>query len=280
MRTSLRTSAAAALAALLLGGLTACNGDDSGQDEPKAENSIFSSPGEDEGDAPEAPAVGASMTREEVTDLLQASNSAMTTAHMRMETTMSVSGQQTSITAEGDMQAKPLAMSMTMDMGGMAMEMRMLDETMYMKMPAGTPAGDKWIRMRFSDLGALGMDALTDSLTDPTAMAQKAAKHLEDAEYVGEEDVDGVPAKHYRMTVDMDGLLKEMKIPATGAAQVPETAVQDVWIDDEGRMVKMVQDMGSMSKSTITMSDFGKSFDVQAPPANQVMDAKDAGIAG
>ena len=136
------------------------------------------------------------------------------------------------------------------------------------------------MRMRLADLGSMGMSSLTDSLTDPTAMAQKAAKYLQDATYVGEEDVDGTSTRHYQMTVDVAGLLKEMKVPSVPGTDMPKSAKQDFWIDDEGRVVKMVQDMSPMQTTTMTMSDFGKKVDVEAPPESQVVDMKDAGMGG
>jgi lipoprotein LprA len=287
MRTSLRTTAAAALATFLLGGLSAC-GDDK-KDDADSKPTIFSSAGAsedgsdaegggDESSGEEAPAVGASLTKDEITDLIKESSGAITTARVHMEMDIDTAGQKVRVVADGDMQTKPLAQSMTMDMGGMTMEMRMVDETMYMKSPMFP--GGKWIRVRLDDLGQLGMGALSEGLTNPMAMAEQYSKHITDATYVGEEDVNGAPTRHYRTTIDVQSLVKEMQIPGAGAVELPKTATQDIWIDDEGRTVKMVQDMAPLQTMTMTMSDFGKKVDITAPPAGQVTDMKDAGLGG
>lgn len=290
MRTSLRFSAAAAAATLLLGGLSACNDDSDKGAEPSSKNTIFQKSGDDDSsdaasegagdDATAGLTEGQSLTKDEVLAIMKASSSTLTTAHVQMDMDVSANGQKSKMTAEGDLRAKPLAEALTMDLGsGMTMEMRLVGNAMYMK-AAMLPSKDKWIKMDLSDLGAMGLGSLTDSLADPMAMAEKSAKHIKTATYVGEEDLAGGTAKHYRMTVDVDGLLKEMKIPSTGGVQTPKSATQEFWLDEQGRVVKMTQDMAPLETMTMTMSDFGKKVDIKAPPASQVVDKDQAGLGG
>lgn len=206
------------------------------------------------------------------------------------------------MTAEGAFDYVAGAGRITMDgsalMPGLgSIEMIALDKVIYMKL-AGIPGVDPakpWIKLDLATLGkqaGVDIEALTEmgSNNDPTASLQYLRGASDDITEVGKDTVRGVPATHYKGTIDM----------AKAAAQVPEqyrdafekarskvglTAIpMDVWVDAEGRAVKMVMVANSPAKGaapatagtiTVELFDFGAKVDAAAPPAGQVTDFAD-----
>lgn len=97
--------------------------------------------------------------------------------------------------------------------------------------------------------------------TDPAAMMDNVQK----VTFVGPESVDGVLTSHFQ-------LLMTTNIP--GASATPgEPRPFDVWVDQQGRLVKLAF---SYAQSGVSMqlvgvlSGFGEPVDITAPPASQV----------
>ncbi|WP_110205328.1 LppX_LprAFG lipoprotein [Nocardioides daejeonensis] len=93
-----------------------------------------------------------------------------------------------------------------------------------------------------------------------------------EVEHTGEEQVGGVVATRYRVTASNDaldklfgGLLEE--------SEKPKSTVEDLWLDPQGRLVKLVLtvvDSKAENTLTMTLGDFGKAPEVVEPPAAQV----------
>lgn len=289
MSAPLRNTAAAAVAALLVTGLAACgSGGDSNASGPFGGDSTSTSttaPATDATTADSAAtsagttaAVGSTISSDQMQQILSKAVSSISTAHMTMDMDMSPTGQQMHVTAQGDLQYSPLAESMTMDMGSMKMQMLLVDSTMYMKSSA-IPSGGKWVKIDMKDMGSLG-GTMSSAMSDPLSMLDKMGPYIHNATYVGSDTVNGGAAKHYRISVDVAGMMKSMGMPTSPSVQLPKSADEDLWIDDQGRAVKTQVDMGSMESMTMVMSDFGKSVDIQAPPAGQVTQMSSLGGLG
>ncbi len=54
---------------------------------------------------------------------------------------------------------------------------------------------------------------------------------------------------------------------------MPAELKADVWLDGDDRMVKSSIDVGGGATYDATMSDFDKSVEISAPPADQVVTA-------
>jgi hypothetical protein len=271
-----RTLAATAIAPLLATGLVACGDDDSGASASGTGQVALSS------DLSEGDTVEPAEFVKTVTDGVEAS----TTAHMTMDISAGSTG---SVTAEGDVDytTTPPSMAMTMTLPGAAggqsmgdMDIRMVDGVIYMSM--GQLTQDKFWKIDPSDpkgpLASMGMDKMMDQM-DPAKALETMQDGISKVTYVGEED----GLDHYELTVDMKKMMDSMggTLPDGVQGQMPDSITYDLWLDDQNRFTKMSMDdlpMGGTSGSMeMTVSDWGKDVDIEAPPADQVTDMPDFG---
>lgn len=281
MRTNIsRRVAAAVIVPIALLGFAAC-GDDDKSDSDKESTSQESTDTADESPAAEdtateeAPATGEEISNEDFADLVADGVEATTTARMKMEITSS--GMVT--TAEGVMDytgdQPATQMSMTMPggtAGGGEMEVIMLDGIIYMSMPGATqpgtyfkldPKANPEVAKQMGGLNSLDMANMTKAFTDG----------LEKVETVGSEDVDGVEATHYVVTVNTKAAQSMLGgIEGAEGAEIPAELTYDIWLDDEGRIVKMEADMGSTGSMTMNVFEHGADVSVKAPPADKVQE--------
>lgn len=231
-----------------------------------------------------------------------ASTNEQKSAHFTMDMNMGMM----SSTGEGqglfDGENSTMAMTMSMDMsamgqGTMDMEMRLLDNTMYMKVP-NMPGVDKskpWMKMDLDQVsGASGMDmSKMMEQNDPT----KALEMLKDSGEITsteESDVDGVPATKYTIDVDLEKMMSQY---GNGMDQMFDTKSMeldalpvDVWISEDQLPLKFRMNMGELMNSamesngqqapkgmnfdnahvSMTYSDWGEPVTIEAPPADQV----------
>lgn len=240
-------------------------------------------------------------------DLIAASADATTesgTARMTMQMSM------TSPQASFDLHAKGVwdfadrlgRMTMNMDMpngpeASGAVVMVFHDLVIYMKYPALTQAAPNmkpWLRMDLEKAGdEMGMDLgamMQAGNSDPTQILHYLRGVSGDVEVVGEEEVRGLPATHYRGLFDLDKMVENAppelrdRLASTvdtidavvGTGEIPF----DVWIDDQGRAVRIMQSFdytegpqaGSEMSMTMEMLDFGADVTVKIPPASQTSD--------
>lgn len=211
-----------------------------------------------------------------------------------------------SATSEGqgffDGENTKMAMTMDMDMsamgqGNMAMEMRLLDNTMYMKMPSmpGMNTSKPWIKTDLAEASGLGAMDMSKTMeqNDPT----KALEMLKDSGEITsteESEVNGVSATKYTIDVDVEKLMSQY---GNGMDQMLDTQSMElnavpveVWISEEQLPLKFTMNMGELMNSamessgqpmpegmnfdnahvTMTYSDWGEPVTIEAPPASEV----------
>lgn len=212
------------------------------------------------------------------------------------------------ITATGDGQGlfagedSKMAMTFSMDMsalgqGTMNMEMRLLDNTMYMKLPQGVPGADPnkpWVEMDLAKMSAMsGMNPSQIMEQSDPVKALQLFKDSGEITATEESEIDGAPATKY--TIDVD-FAKLMSLYGGSMGQLGQmrgldidTLPVQVWINEENLPVQYRFDMseilnqaakstGQMPKGvsfdgsqfTMTYSDWGTPVSIEAPPASQV----------
>lgn len=255
---TLRRAAAGVLAPLLLLALVACGGDDDGGDAGGDGAGSSSAAGEQ---------VDAEEFAKEITNAVDAT----TTAHVKME--IIAGGLVT--TAEGDVDytGKSPQMAMTLSApaaGQQGFDTRIVDNVMYLSAEMLGGSGgffsvdlDDPKNPLAKQLGGLGS-------FDPKETLQMFGQGLKEVTLVGTEDLDGVSTRHYHVVMDTTAMKKQMQ--GKVKAQVPDEIAYDVWLDDEGRLAQMEADLEEQGSMSITMSDWGKPVDIEAPPAKQVQE--------
>ena len=192
----------------------------------------------------------------------------------RFTTTSSSAGQEQTMTGQARFGDDGIEMKASSD-GAQAMELILLDQAMYMRSPE-LGAGDKWLKIDLSDPDSLF--GMIGKAADPEVMfkALEAPKKLE---LVGTEDVDGVAANHYRITLDPAKYVDAMDFPAAMGDMLPKELVTEMWVDADHLPRKFSQTMqisavggGKPTTSTSegTYSDFGTDVEIEAPPSSEV----------
>lgn len=251
-----RRGLAAALVPLALTSLTACGGDNQ-----KATDSSSS---------PTAPtSSGASVAPADFVAMFEAGFAALTTAHETMTFDLGSVG---TMRGSGDVDYSGSSPAMTFNLsggpyGGDGMEMRLVDETMYVQIP-GMSAG-KFVKFDLSDpsnpLGSLGAQL------DPREMFSSFEKGIDSVTFVGQEEVDGETLDHYSVGVDTAALLDSLdqSLPPLGASSGDKVSYE-VWLDGDHRLHRMTVDLGATGTMEVTLSDWGKQVSVEAPSPDQV----------
>lgn len=195
--------------------------------------------------------------------------------HATLDGSVSLQGQQVTMTGEGDFDNPQHqgTMQVHAKIAGVDMQIdEILDGTsIYLRSPllaAAIPAGKTWMKLDLEKLGkSQGVDLSALLAQNPTqSFSQLQASGQ--VTKVGEETIDGVDTTHYRGRVDL-AKLKEFQ----GAVAQP----YDVWIGrDDGYVhrMRMGYSAGKQSVSmTMNFSDFGKSVSVNVPPQSDTFDA-------
>lgn len=258
-------------------GLAACGGDEdtapttSAGTSPEAGESAGTGDGtEGAVDAAEGEPVGT----EELVAIMRTAYEEATTADLTMTT--SAGGQDIEATGQVDLTREPVAMQL--DMEGLTgvgdVSVVLVDGSMYLRLPQRDEA---WVRLDLDDPSNPLGSGLTDQL-DPRAQAEVLERGLQEASYLGAEDVDGDQLDHYRALVDSQALLEGMDVPGGAAGVLPETVVYDLWFDEEGRFRRMQVDLGEAAGAVeVRFDDWGTDVSIQAPPPGQVTDMGDLG---
>lgn len=171
-------------------------------------------------------------------------------------------------------------------------------ETAYIRFPLiakQLPAGKTWIKGDAKDLSRADAGQLSQfgsfAGTDPRDVFGFLKAVSGSIEAVGSEKIRGVETSHYRATVDTAKL--EQLVPADqrqSLGGLDQTAKQagltelplDIWIDAEQRVSKLSVDLDAKQPGSdaalnaslvVELYDYGAPFDVELPPADQVVDA-------
>jgi hypothetical protein len=175
-----------------------------------------------------------------------------------------------------------------------SVEMRMVDGTVYLKMPeslGGLFGSGKWLKI--PDLA--GADDAVPGLgqSDPSQFLASLETVSDGVKKVGSEPIRGVDTIHYRASLDLAKVVDRADAPLslrdelnnlfgkrTGASAIPA----DLWVDANGlaRRIQLQMDIGALTgdatgsgdaaKITVSMDlyDFGVPVHVVAPPTVDV----------
>jgi len=169
------------------------------------------------------------------------------------------------------------AMSMTMSGGGVDSQIVLVDNTYYMNM--GELSGGKFLVIDLADssnpLGA-SLGSVKD-LGDPEKSISMLKDTVTSVEKVGQEDVGGVSATHYKVALDASAAAGSVidalgDADPTGLSSLPTEFVYDFWVDGDGRPAKMATEFGGVSTEA-TYSDWNDpSIKVEKPSGDQLSD--------
>jgi hypothetical protein len=194
------------------------------------------------------------------------------TAHISMTTS---SGGMT-LGAEGDMAFRGAQQDMALTMDGTAfgtdsIEMRMVDQVVYLSMPPMTPQG-KFVEIRPGDSSSpfAGMAGGMQGV-DPRDTFKAFENGLRKVEFVGEESVHGEDLGHYRLTVDFREAAKAQGMPRT--AGMPRTVAYDMWLDDDALMRRVEFEMAQQISMVMEMSEWGEPVSIKAPARRDIVEA-------
>ncbi|GHF68996.1 hypothetical protein FHX82_003495 [Amycolatopsis bartoniae] len=230
------------------------------------------------------------------------------TAKTAMTTQITAAGQTVPVSASGviDFAGNTAQLTETLPNGAGNAEARFLNGVVYQQLPANLGAalsgGKPWISIDANKLaqqqyGASLSDLQGLNVSDPSDALGYLRGAGDQVREIGPDTVDGTPTKHYDVTLDLDKAAAGRSPQAQQATQRLEqqlgshTLPAQVWVDDQGRLRKLVMDekitpqttaaqngasTGPVTVSiTETFSDFGTPVTVTAPPADQVADVTD-----
>lgn len=264
MRTRRWAAAAAVTGVLVL--LGGCGGDGEPVDDsaPEAAGASSQSVDTSESASAEPEAQSGGYDADELISAMKAAVADKESAHLTLK-----GGGPQGMNGEGDVSYAGDSTAMQMEMTlptGKAL-VRLVDGVMYLAMPGMTPEG-KFLKLDTKDPNSPFGDLGGVLQGDPLSSFDAFDAGLEEATYVGAEDVDGEQLDHYVLTVDAK------KAAEAQGSQVPSgtgTVTYDLWIDDQDLMRRLEFGNG-MTGMTMTLSDWGKPVTVEAPPASAIME--------
>ena len=183
----------------------------------------------------------------------------------------------------------------TVDLGSLGtLEELVVDHDVYISVDglggvlAPLAKGKAWIKIDVDELAEYLPQMGGAGQANPGDQGLQALEGLSgDVERVGDDTVAGRHAVHYRAEIDDAKVADALPDPSSKAASALRkigTVPADVWIDDHDRVVKLRFAMsgGALGGSgsgtvemTLEVTAFGVPVDVQAPPADQVLDLTD-----
>lgn len=189
-------------------------------------------------------------------------------------------GMSMDMSAEGLVDFGSGASSMTMSMFGTELEMRTVDQHLYLRLPdLGQPTGiaTAWVGMPVTSPGA---GAFTGS-PSAAGLMDSLRGASNDIEELGRHEVNGQEANGFRVTIDLARAIEQ--VPEADRAEARERLAQmtamgmsempmEVWVNDDGLPVRMVMEMANLGgagadmRMQIDYVDYGLPVDI-APPA-------------
>jgi hypothetical protein len=174
------------------------------------------------------------------------------------------------------------AQVLTTDFLGEPMELRAVGGKLYAKVPEGSRdevgAGKPWIVVAADGTDPFSQ-VLGGSLTQ-LATQNDPAHTLGEIRTAGtivsaeRGRLDGVPAEHYRVDLDLARLGTDLPAGLPADAARGKFPVE-LWLDDAHRPLQVVLDLspilpGAEARITTRYSDWGAPVDIQPPPAGEV----------
>ena len=232
-------------------------------------------------------------------------------SRVSFESTIWLLGKEVSFNAEGLYDYERSRGSLTMDMSALmpgmsglgAFELRQLDSTLYMRMPAlpgaFLPEGKQWLSLdldaALDKAGFGGLDPANLQQQDPSQFLNLLRASSVEVREAGYDTVRGTDVTRYTAKLDLrksvDASLDQLELSDEQEAALRRAAEQladqvgtktipvEVFVDDDGRLRRLNMDL-SMTvqgqrlalEQTVDYYDFGIEVDVDAPPASQVYD--------
>jgi predicted small secreted protein len=251
--------------------------------------------GSDGSSAPDATGVSATKLIASSADKAAAAK----TARISGEVTVEVRGERKTMPIDGALDFRTGAFEFGYDMSSLGVpggqdakiQARMVDGTMYMSFGdllagelgeglSSALGGKSWVKLDLASLG-LGSTGAGGGLGDANPGGTlESLRGAGDVKRIGSEKVRGADTTHYRVTIDPEKALAE--VPAEQRARVQENLGKlggpipvEVWIDGDGQARKITMNVdaaGAKVSTTIEYFDFGAKVDVNAPPADEVID--------
>lgn len=198
--------------------------------------------------------------------------------HTDMTFTVSAAGKSVDIDLSGSFSERPpLSGSLSMTVAGETIHEILVAPNAYVQLPGSSG----WVSTTF-DTSSVGSG-------DSPAQTLDTLRAAGTVTQIGSDTLDGVPATHYHVVVDLDRvadatpLASRSRVAGYAAAMVKLTGSSslpmDVWVDAQNRIRRIEFDLtactraGTVNESArIDYSDFGPQPPVSAPPADEVSD--------
>jgi hypothetical protein len=203
----------------------------------------------------------------------------------------SVAGQQLDGQGTGRFDGDNTAMQMTMNVGPVTEELRYLDKTLYVQLPAQLRAqmtqGKPWGKLPADSDLAKTMGASQAQQNDPSQILSQ----IQQAGTITKSEqttLDGQQVTHYWINVDVAKAADKLAASGVSTAQLDQikdkvsTIPLELWLNTDLLPVQVTEDLSGVVKAAgapagahpmklpMKYSDWGTAVDVQAPPADQV----------
>lgn len=287
--------------ALLVLALAACGSDsdaDSAGTTPASPPAVASSAAADPS-AGTAPSIAPDAGDRSASDVAKATAAAVREAgSARYTFSSSAAGQQVTGTGAFTLKDDRFDTVLTVTVPGQeagtsTIEARIIDRTIYVKLPAeDAPEGKSWLKIAADDDSPLaeGIGPVLEQLTgssDPSSGLQ-ALESAESFSSEGTETIDGVETTKYVAVIDLTKAAES----ATGPTKKGYQALVDagvtqqdysVWLDGDDLIRKFSTTVGTGAQATTaegTYTAWGEPVDVEAPPASEIATLAELGGLG
>lgn len=212
------------------------------------------------------------VTEANFAEVISEAQSKAGTSHMSMK--IGAGGQ--TLDAEGDVSVSKdpakTRMAMKMEVPGMgSMDMRLVDEVMYMNFGAMTES--KFVKIPLDDpnnpIGAQ-YSQMAEQM-DPSKQLELFEKSLKKFSKGDDtKKIDGVETTPYEIVID-SSKLPGMEEAAAGGVEIPKTLTYTMYLGPDNLPRRMVSDLMGAS-TTIDFSKWGEDVTIEAPTGSQLSD--------
>lgn len=207
-----------------------------------------STPSEEATDSGGDVATGDTLSGKEFAALLSGSEANYTTMHMTLAGT--AEGKPVKMDADIDAaDKKHPAMRMIISSDDQTVEMILVNDELYLGDPN---SGDPYLKMGSPQKGQVPFNLDQEETTSNPGGGFVNDKDIVSATFLGEDDLDGVKARHY--AIKGKGDMKDAEL----------------WLDDQGRVVQIVGTVEG-DQVTIGLSNFGEKVTIKPPKKFQDM---------
>lgn len=275
--TTMRTRWTALLSAGALSlTLAACGGDDAAEGEPTTSEAVTTEDGaatEDAGaeetseDA--GSAEGEDVDIQEFLAMLKSPGEEKLSSYT-MTMTINMGGQAMEMEGAVDLTGEQAALDMDMTMPGMgAVSMIMAEGRVFMSMPGVTEDG-KYMEVPPEQLGDVSTQLDEVDITSTWDAWEAGAKSVT---FLGEEDVDGQDMRRYEVTVDTQAALdaggQTGDDADTASAMLGDEITYDVWLDGDNLMRKVAFEMEGVVTEMFA-NNYGEAQGIAVPSEDQI----------